>query len=790
MKGWKVLDQTFDRLQKLISQLEIFGESISQEDVNQKFLRSLSPEWNTHTIVWRNKPEIDTLSLDDLYNNLKNEAVNTAFGVTSVGTQVNATNIDNLSDINPENLEEVDLKWQMATLTMRARRFLKNTGRKLNLNGNETVAFDKTEVECYNCHKRGDFARECKALRLQDNKKKKSTRRNVPVETTNSTALVFCDGLRETCLKTVETLKSQNEQMLKDLRTSKINAITYKTELRRKLELAQKQKDEIELTVEKFKNSSKSLSKLLDSQIADKCKAVKKPVIKTSEVKASEDKPKVISNNSGPPIIEDWIPDSEDEDVSKPKIEKKTIKPSFAKIENIVPRAVLMKSGIKSVNAARQKISKATVTVNTARPVNNAHPKTTMNAAKPRPKAVVNTSRPKAVLNAVKGNEVYAVKALACWVWKPKIKILDHVSKHNNASITLKKFDYVDSQGRFKETPLFPTMTVQAQEDMGEGSAHPTDPHHTPTITQPSTSKPQKKQKPRKPRRHDTEKTQPSGPTTNVEDKAFNEENVSKHSNDTLHSEIDSLKRRVKKLERSQKSKTHGMKILYKVGLSTRVESSDEESLGEEDTSKHRRNIADIDADKEITLVDETAEDQRGFDDQEMFDTWVLDNEEVVVKKAVADKEVSAVEEVNAASITTPISVAATTTTAATTPTIFMDEITLAKALIEIKTSRPKAKGMVMQEPSETPTPTPIVYSQQSLKVHDKGKGIMVEEPLKMKKKDQISIDKQEAQRLQAKCNEDERLAREKNEANNAVIEQWNDVQAKIEANYELAQKL
>ncbi|GJU25264.1 hypothetical protein Tco_1163885 [Tanacetum coccineum] len=67
----EVLDQTFDRLQKLICQLEIHGESILQDDVNQKFLRSLSPEWNTHTIVWRNKPEIDTLSLDDLLNNLK-----------------------------------------------------------------------------------------------------------------------------------------------------------------------------------------------------------------------------------------------------------------------------------------------------------------------------------------------------------------------------------------------------------------------------------------------------------------------------------------------------------------------------------------------------------------------------------------------------------------------------------------------------------------------------------------------------------------------------------------------
>nr|GFD52093.1 hypothetical protein [Tanacetum cinerariifolium] len=91
------------------------------------------------------------------------------------------------------------------------------------------------------------------------------------------------------------------------------------------------------------------------------------------------------------------------------------------------------------------------------------------------------------------------------------------------------------------------------------------------------------------------------------------------------------------------------------------------------------------------------------------------------------------------------------TTTAATTPTISMDEITSAKALIEIKTSRPKAKRIDMQEPSETPTPTPtpIVSSQQPSKVQGKDKRIIVEEPLKMKKKDQISFDKQEAQRLQ-----------------------------------------
>ncbi|GKE02829.1 hypothetical protein Tco_1390812 [Tanacetum coccineum] len=141
----------------------------------------------------------------------------------------------------------------------------------------------------------------------------------------------------------------------------------------------------------------------------------------------------------------------------------------------MVPRVVLMKSGLVSLNTTRQ--------------VNTAHPKIIVNSVRLMinisksahlivnwpihkntsfknsnfnqrvnnvkdknintimPKAVVNAARPKAVVNVVKENNVNAIKASACWVWKPKTKVLDHVSKHNSASVTLKKFDYVDAQG-------------------------------------------------------------------------------------------------------------------------------------------------------------------------------------------------------------------------------------------------------------------------------------------------------------------------------------------------------
>ncbi|GJS11977.1 putative ribonuclease H-like domain-containing protein [Tanacetum coccineum] len=255
------LDKAYDRFQKLISLLEVHGASVSNEDANQKFLRALPSSWNNIALIMRNKEGIDELDIDDLYNNLKvfeadikgsfgsssnsqnvaflsaedtnsSNEVNTANGVSTAAghssqgqaspssyaddlmfsffaNQSNSPQLDDkdLEQIDHDYLEEIDLKWQVAMLSMRVKRFYKKTGRKLNLNSKEPVGFDKTKVECFNCHRRGHFARECRAPRNQGNmngdaryRSRDNTRRIVPVETSDAlvvqdNALIVQDGL-------------------------------------------------------------------------------------------------------------------------------------------------------------------------------------------------------------------------------------------------------------------------------------------------------------------------------------------------------------------------------------------------------------------------------------------------------------------------------------------------------------------------------------------------------------------------------------------------------------------
>ncbi|GKA80097.1 putative ribonuclease H-like domain-containing protein [Tanacetum coccineum] len=220
-----------------------------------------------------------------------------------------------------------------------------------------------------------------------------------------------------------------------------------------------------------------------------------------------------------------------------------------------------------------------------------------------------------------------------------------------------------------RETPLFPTMVVQNQAEMGEGSAIPTDPHHTPTIIQPSTSQPQKKHRSRRPKRKDTEVPQPSGPTTNVAYKAvYEERDDSLERTTTAATGLDAEQDRVKKLEKKGGSRTHKLKRLYKFGRSARIISSDEASLGDwEDASKQGRKINDIDKDAEITFVHET---QGRYGNDIMFDVIDLAGEEVfVAEQGVSDNDVN----------------------------LSVDEVTLAQALAALKSEKVQEKANVVE---------------------------------------------------------------------------------------------
>nr|GEY08296.1 hypothetical protein [Tanacetum cinerariifolium] len=378
-----------------------------------------------------NKTDLDSMSIDDLYNNLKvyepevkgmsssnsntqnmgflsstnssiNGVVNTAQTVnTANGVSTATTQANDLEQIHPDDIEKMDLRWKMEMLTIRARR-------------------------------------ECRAPRNQDNKNKESARRSVPMETLASTALVSCDGLGgydwsdqveegpsyTLMAYTSSSSDSKNEQLLKDLKKSELIVLAYKTdlklveerleflkknefiyleyikvlkveiqmkdiaikEIRRNLEVAQKEKDGIQLTIEKLKNASKSLNKLIDCQIIDNCKkelgyksynAVPPPytgnfmplkpnlsftyldefpVKPVVENKSSKEETKAVRKNIDALIIEEWVSDDEEKNVTQPKLEKKTVRPSIVKKEFVKPRQQEKhaRKTVKKVEQSRQ----------------------------------------------------------------------------------------------------------------------------------------------------------------------------------------------------------------------------------------------------------------------------------------------------------------------------------------------------------------------------------------------------------------------------------------------------
>ncbi|GJT02259.1 hypothetical protein Tco_0823428 [Tanacetum coccineum] len=320
-----------------------------------------------------------------------------------------------------------------------------------------------------------------------------------------------------------------------------------------------------------------------------------------------------------------------------------------------------------------------------------------------------------------------------------------HKKIYVNPSHTKKIFANMKREGNdFSErvTPLFATMMVQPNQEEGVDLGIPTDHHQTPITTQLSSSRSQKKQSRRK-QRKDTVVTQ---------EETQYDDSVPTPSNDPLISGEDSmqlselmilctnLQTQVLDLEKAKDAQAKEI-----VDLKKRVQKLERQKKSRPTGLKRLRNV-DIDKDANVSLIDDT---QGRSDDAEMFDTNETSSDRAAKPKVV--------------------------TTAATTTT----------------TTRPKARGVVVQEPSEFRTPQ---ASKPSM-TKDKGKAIMIEPEVPLKRKDQVALDEDLARNLQvqleAELIEEERLARKHEEkANIALIESWDNTQAMIEVDFELAQRL
>ncbi|GKC96867.1 ribonuclease H-like domain-containing protein [Tanacetum coccineum] len=363
---------------------------------------------------------LSTASTTDNFARLSNATIYAFLAHQPNGSQVVH---EDLEQIHEDDLEEMDLKWQLALLSIKARKFHQRTGKKIIINGSDTAGYDKTKVECFNCHKMGHFERECRNPRSQENRSrnKDSSRRTVSVEESSSKAMLAIDGVGfdwsfmteektptnfalmafsdsevqnnktcfKTCLKSFEDLKSQYDKLRIELNKSEFDLANYKiglayveeqlvfykknkgmlcdqiavlkrdasfneskiNALKIQIERLKKEKESNQIKIDNFENASKSLDKLIGSQISDNnrkgvgynavappptglfapptidlsnsgLEEFKQPEFEGYGVKVkknvSENSSNEIKKTSGAPIIEDWVSDcDEDETLEK-----------------------------------------------------------------------------------------------------------------------------------------------------------------------------------------------------------------------------------------------------------------------------------------------------------------------------------------------------------------------------------------------------------------------------------------------------------------------------------------
>ncbi|GJR83118.1 ribonuclease H-like domain-containing protein [Tanacetum coccineum] len=274
----------------------------------------------------RTKPGVDSLSFDDLYNNLRvfesdvkgstgssSSAQNVAFVSFEITSNINdlstAYDQEDLEQLDEFDLEEMDLKWQVAMISMRLKNFYKKTRRKLQFDAKEPVGFDKTKVECFNCHKTWHFARECRSKGNQDFRRKDAENTGYkakdngrrPGKQEEPKALVNLDGdgvdwtghaeaEQENFALMAYSNSGSDTEVEAQLAAHQKNQLWYEEKIRfmkidlddktdvltyhkKQLAASEKEKEELKTKLENFQSSSKNLNKLLNSQMSAKDKS-------------------------------------------------------------------------------------------------------------------------------------------------------------------------------------------------------------------------------------------------------------------------------------------------------------------------------------------------------------------------------------------------------------------------------------------------------------------------------------------------------------------------------------
>nr|GEV46527.1 hypothetical protein [Tanacetum cinerariifolium] len=456
-----------DLLQAIVSHLEFMDVEIEQDDLNQKFLTSLAPEWLMYTIVWKNraknssgKEEVNTASIPTASTHVSPASADVAAASISLDTvcayiasQSNGSQIkyEDINQIDEDEIKDIDIK------------FWKKTGKKITIQGTDVAGFYKLKVECFNFHKMGHFARECRAPRSQDRGRRENFKQGAKIEEQAPKALISID--EDTVLFSPPA--QVYSPLKKDMTWTGLPEFTDDT-----ITDYSRPSPSIESNSSNLQNSDSSVSENGESSKSIMSKAMIK------FVKAA-DSPTVIKTNKVETVRKPSVKYAEmyRNTTKSPKVRGKTWLKNDNTPKSMSPRNVFHKTDRTPIRTNR-------INMNVAQPKRTSFAKPAHSYVR-RPfqrKSTVRTQFRVPRVSTVNtnfstvdskfptcnskfssadlGNKGKVVKASACWIWRPKQNTTDKGLNSNSVSMIFKKHQYIDTQGRLNGCSSYMTGNI------------------------------------------------------------------------------------------------------------------------------------------------------------------------------------------------------------------------------------------------------------------------------------------------------------------------------------------